>query len=162
MSDEEFSSHLLAVENMKLEKVRKGGREGGTEERMQRRGERRRAGGMKNRHGGRMEGSINLPVFLTLLSSSFFPTVTMAWSRTRDSARRRTDTGVRSSSAATTFTERSGTSLFPFLPPFPPLSPSFPSFLRPFCHPSFFLSLIIPLASLPPTFLLVRWLPSAR
>jgi len=30
LSDEEFVSHLLAVESMKLEKVREGGREGGT------------------------------------------------------------------------------------------------------------------------------------
>ena len=29
LSDEEFVSHLLAVESMKLEKVREGGREGG-------------------------------------------------------------------------------------------------------------------------------------
>ena len=29
LSDEEFASHLLAVESMKLEKVREGGREGG-------------------------------------------------------------------------------------------------------------------------------------
>ena len=87
------------------------------------------------------EVSTNLPVFLTFFFN-FFPTTTMDWPRTKDSARRLTDTGVRSSSAATTSTGRSGTSIPPSLPPsLPSVLPSVP----------FSLTLTIPPPSLPPS-----------